>query len=243
MRKLSAIFSILFATAVLAQTSADDIARRTVSKLAPKWDDARYIAFTFDVERDGKIVASFPQRWDRYTGDYRVSGKDREGNDLLVIMNVNTKTGKGWKGGVEVADPKDLLTFGYRRFINDTYWLLMGAKALDPGVHRELAPARTDAGHAQDVVKLWFDPGVGLTPADVYWMVVNHDTGLVDEWDMKLTGSKPEDEPSVVLFHDYRNFGGLLNLSTQREMKGKNQWIKLDDITVSHEVPKDAFTK
>ena len=244
MRRLIAMTFTLFATAVLAQSSPDDVARRTVAKLAPKWDDARYIAFAFDVEREGKIIASYPQRWDRYTGDYRVSGKDREGNDVLVIMNINTKTGKAWKNGAEVADPKDLLTFGYRRFINDTYWLLMGAKSMDPGVHRELAAPRTDAnGHTQDVVKLYFDPGVGLTPADVYWMVVNHDSGLVDEWDMKLTGSKPEDEPSVVLFHDYRNFGGLLNISTSREIKGKNQWIKLDDITVSHDVPKDAFTK
>jgi hypothetical protein len=244
MRKLSAILLSFFATAVLGQTPADDVARHTINNLAgAQWDSARYIAFTFDVERDGKTVASYPQRWDRYTGDYRVSGKDREGHDVLVIMNVNTKAGKAWKDGAEVADPKDLLTFGYRRFINDTYWLLMPLKAMDPGVHRELAPARTDScGHAQDVVHLSFDPGVGLTPADNYWMVVNHDTGLVDEWDMKLTGSKPEDEPLVVLFHDYRRIGGLL-LSVRREMKGKGQAILLDDVTVSHDVPAGAFAK
>lgn len=229
---------------MLGQTSADDIAKRTIENLAgPQWEPARYLAFTFDVERDGKSVASYPQRWDRYTGDYRVSGKDREGNDVLVIMNTNTKAGHAWKNGTEVADPKDLLTFGYRRFINDTYWLLMPLKALDPGVHRDLAAARTDScGHPQDVVHLFFDPGVGLTPADNYWMVVNRDTGLVDEWDMKLTGSKPEDEPQVVVFHDYRRIGGLL-LSTKREMKGKGQWILLNDITVSRDVPKDAFVK
>jgi len=70
--------------------------------------------------------------------------------------------------------------------------------------------------------------------------VVNRDSGLVDEWDMKLTGSKPEEEPSVVLFHDYRRIGGLL-LSTRREIKGKGQTIKLDDVTVSKDVPADAF--
>jgi hypothetical protein len=244
MRKSLAFLLLLVAQAVFAQKSADDVAHRAVEMMAgPAWDPARYIAFSFDVERDGKTVASFPQRWDRYTGDYRVSGKDRDGNDFVIVVNVNTKQGKAWKKGAEVADPKDMLTTGYRRFINDTYWLLMGFKTFDPGVHREYAGEKSDpSGRSWDLVKLSFDAGVGLTSADQYWMWVNRDTGLVDEWDMRLQGSKPEEEPGVVLFHDYRRFGGLL-ISTRREIKGKNQFILLDDITVSHDVPKDAFAR
>jgi hypothetical protein len=221
--------------------TADDAARRAIDMLAgPAWEKARYLAFTFDVEREGKIVASFPQRYDRWTGDYRVSGKVKE-DDVVVVMNVNTKKGRAWKNGTEVSDPAELLTFGHRRFINDTYWLLMPLKSMDPGVHRELAESTTGAcGQSYDVVRLSFDQGVGLTPADVYWMWVNRDTGLVDEWHMKLQGSKPEDQPSTVLFHDYRRIGGLL-LSTRREIKGRNQFILLNDVTVSETVPNGAF--
>jgi hypothetical protein len=240
------ITAVLFlAVAASAQTTpnADDVARYALKSLAgTAWEKARYIAFTFDVEREGKIVASYAQRWDRYTGDYRVSGKNREGKDVLVIMNINTKQGKAWVDGVEVADPKDQLTFGYRRFINDTYWLLMGFKTFDPGVTREYAgEKKNDAGQDYDLVKLSFDK-VGLTPGDVYWMWVNRRTGLVDEWDMKLEGSKPEDEPSAVLFHDYKKFGGLM-ISTRREIKGKNQFILLNDITIAPQVPAGAFAK
>ncbi|HEX2061340.1 MAG TPA: hypothetical protein VHK90_11410, partial [Thermoanaerobaculia bacterium] len=64
--------------------------------------------------------------------------------------------------------------------------------------------------------------------------------GLVDEWHMKLEGSKPEDEPGVVLFRGYRRFGGLL-ISTRREIKGRNQFIRLDDVVVSREVPTGTF--
>lgn len=243
MRRILPVLLFL-AAAASAQTTqnADAVARRAVDVMAgPAWEKARYLAFTFDVEREGKIAASYAQAWDRYTGDYRVSGKNREGKDVLVIMNVNTKQGRAWVDGTEVADPKDQLTFGYRRFINDTYWLLMGFKTFDPGVTREYAGEESDAaGHKYDVVKLSFDK-VGLTPGDVYWMWVNRDSGLVDEWHMKLEGSKPEDEPSVVLFHDYRRFGNLL-ISTRREIKGKGQFIRLDDITVSSEVPPKAFS-
>lgn len=63
-----------------------------------------------------------------------------------------------------------------------------------------------------------------------------------DEWHMKLEGSKVEDGPSPVIFRDYRRFGGLL-ISTRREMKGRNTFIRLDDITVSEQVPAGTFVK
>lgn len=235
------LFVSLFVFTTWGQPTADSVARRAIDVLAgPAWNDARYLAFTFNVEREGKIVASYAQRWDRFTGDYRVRGKNRDGDEIVVVMNINTKQGKGWKNGAEVADPKDLLTFGYRRFINDTYWLLMGYKTFDPGVTRAYDSEKTDAaGRIYDVVRLSFS-NVGLTPGDVYWMWVNRDSGLVDEWHMKLEGDKPEDEPSIVLFHDYTRFSNLL-ISTRREIKGKNQFIRLDDITVAKDVPKGAF--
>lgn len=237
------VLSLMAAFAAYGQPTADDVARRAIDVLAgPAWEQARYFAFSFNVERDGKIATSFPQQWDRFTGDYRVRGKNRDGADVEVIMNVNTKQGRAWKNGEEQTDPAELLNFGYRRFINDTYWLLMGFKSFDPGVTRTYDGEKTDAcGDAHDVVRFSFDK-VGLTPGDVYWMWVNKDSGLVDEWHMKLEGSKPEDPPSVVLFRDYRRFGGLL-ISTRREIKGRGQFIRLDDITVAPAAPAGAFTK
>ena len=221
--------------------SPDDIARRAIDVLAgPAWEKARYFAFTFNVEREGKIAASYPQRWDRYTGQYRVAGRNPKGEDWVVVMNVNDRSGKAWLNGAPAPDANELLTTAYRRFINDTYWLLMPLKAMDPGVRREGAGERTECGYAYDVVKLSFDQGVGLTPGDQYWMWVNRDTGLVDQWHMKLQNMKPEEDPSVVLFRDYRRFGGLL-ISTKRQMRGGTTRILLDDITIAGEVPADAF--
>lgn len=224
--------------------SADDLARRSIDMLAGEaWEDARYIAFTFNVEREGKRLASFPQRWDRDTNQYRLSGTDAKGNAFVVIMNADTKKGKAWENGKAVSGPRldELLKLGYRRFINDTYWLQMPLTMLDPGVHRWYDGERADScGHVWDVVKLSFDSGLGLTPADVYWAWINRDTGLVDQWDMKLQGSKADDAPSSVLFRDFRRVGGLL-VSTRREIKGKNQFILLDDLEVEDEVPPGAF--
>src|SRR5690242_15872786 len=112
---LSATVMPLFAQQAAAP-SADDLARRAIDMLAgPAWEKARYFSFSFDVVRDGKITSSFPQRWDRYTGEYRVSGRDAQGNDFLVIMNTNTKQGRAWKNGNEVTD-SGLFELGFRRF-------------------------------------------------------------------------------------------------------------------------------
>ena len=238
-RAAALVLSLLGTFSASAQ-NADDVARRAFDVLAgPAWESARYLAFSFNVERGGNVAVSFPQRWDRFTGDYRVSGK-REGQDVVVVMNVNKRQGRAWRNGEEVSDPADLLKWGYGRFINDTYWLLMGLKSFDPGVSRVYEGERTnDCGEVYDVVRFSFE-NVGLTPGDVYWMWVNRDTGLVDEWHMKLQGSKAEDPPSVVLFRDYRRIGGLL-ISTRREIRGRNQFIRLDDVVVGATVPAGAF--
>ena len=126
------------------------------------WDKARFLSFTFVVERNGQVAASFPQQWDRVTGNYRVSGVDPKGVPFTVVLNTKTKTGRAWQKGVEVTDLpalKELLALGYRRYNNDTYWLLMPLKMLEPGVHRTSQGERTDAaGHKWDVVRLTFDP-------------------------------------------------------------------------------------
>src|SRR5438105_3339646 len=123
MQSRFAIILLFFAAAVQAQQqatppTADAVARRAFDIAAgPAWDAARYFAFTFVLDRDGKTAASFPQRFDRVTGDYRVSGLDPQGKKFEVIMNVNSKLGKARADGAEVAGDKlaPLLTLGYRR--------------------------------------------------------------------------------------------------------------------------------
>src|SRR3954469_24828813 len=223
---------------------ADELARRVIDiQGGQSWEKARFISFIFKLERNGQAGAVFPQQWDRLTGDYRVSGNDPKGVPFVVIENVMTKAGKAWQNGVPVTDPaalKELLALGYRRFINDTYWLLMPLKMLDAGVHRTSMGERTDAcGHKWDVVKVIFDQGPNV-PTDVYWAWINHDTGIVEEWDMKLAGTPAEERPVEVFFHDFKRVGGVL-LSTRREVRGKNQIVVIDDLKVLPEVPKGTF--
>jgi hypothetical protein len=249
MTRVSIIFSILFSTAAIAQQAlptADDVARRSydIHGGSTAWEKARYLSFTFNVERDGKIATSYPQRLDRYTGDYRVTGRKQDGTPFEVIMNLKTRAGRATQNGSAVTDAvklKELLDLGYTRFVNDTFWLLMPLKIFDPGVHRTYEGERSDScGHTWDVVKLTFDQSTGLNPGDVYWSWINRDTGVIEEWDMKLQSMKPEDPPLEVMFRDYRRIAGLL-ISVRCEVRKKNQIVRLDDVQILPDVPKGAF--
>jgi hypothetical protein len=237
------IVTLMFAGAVYAQPSADAITARAMDMLgASAWPHARYFSFTFNVERDGKVVSSFPQRWDRVTGDYRVSGTDPLGNPFEVVMNLNTMKGRVTQKGVEVTDrlkvKEAIENLGNRRFVNDVFWLLMPLRMTEAGVKREYVGERTDScGRIWDVLKVTFPKG-GLVPGDVYWAWVNRDTGIVDEWDMKVLAT--EERPTEVIFRDYRRVGGLY-ISTKREVRRGSQFVRIDDLQVLPAPPKGAF--
>ena len=64
--------------------AADALAKRTIeAQGGAAWDKARFFSFTFVVERNGQAAASFPQQWDRVTGNYRVSNGLAEGDRVL----------------------------------------------------------------------------------------------------------------------------------------------------------------
>lgn len=223
--------------------AADALAKRTIeAQGGAAWAKARFLSFTFVVERNGQAAASFPQQWDRVSGDYRVSGVDPKGVPFTVVLNTKTKTGRAWQKDVEVKDVpalKELLALGYRRYNNDTYWLLMPLMMLDPGVHRTAQGERTDAtGHKWDIVRLSFDPSLEINYN--VWAWINRESGLVDEWDMRAPTAAVTDQPVEVFFHDFKRVAGV-SISMRREVKGKNQTVRFDDLQILPETPKGAF--
>ncbi|MBI2214057.1 MAG: hypothetical protein HYU52_10460 [Acidobacteria bacterium] len=242
--KLRNSFMLVLLTAAALTTTAEDPARAAAQRAfdahaGKAWEPARYFAFTFAVEREGKLAASFDHRLDRYTGEYRVSGKDKDGNDFVIRMNVNTREGKAWVAGKPVEELKPWLERGYGRFINDVYWLLMPTKLLDDGTHLEYAGVQEEGGRSYDVVKLTFD-NVGLTPGDIYWPWIDRESGSVDRWDMLLEGMKRDDPKRVFRFSEWKTIGGIRFSTVRTSDDGKTR-ILLQNIDVQREVPASAL--
>ena len=158
------------------ETAADSLAFRALEASGGEmaFRSMPYLRFNFGVPPRS------PRRhlWDKMTGDYRLE-YDRGDTTFVVLFNTETQEGAAFANGEPVSDALQRVESAYSAFINDTYWLLMPVKMLDPGVYREVVPDSSTAEHA--VVRLWFDE-VGLTPGDTYYVWVDRETGMVDRW-------------------------------------------------------------
>jgi hypothetical protein len=194
------------------------------------WEKSRQLMFDFVVERDGTVAASFSHAWDRYTGDYRVSGTDRSGAPWVVYFNVNTKQGVAFSNGVlaEGEQKETLLKNAYGRFINDTYWLLCPWKIFDPGVNVAYEGEKPcPQGGTCDVLKLSFND-VGMTPKDLYWLWITKPDRRMVQWQYLLNGATGE--PTTAEWKDWQSMNGM-KLSMEKTIDGRA--IKFKNVAVS----------
>jgi len=180
--------------------------------------------------------------WDRWTGRYRLEGKNRAGQSYVVLFSTGTKDGRAWREGAELdgEDKAKLLEMAYGAFINDTYWLLMPYKLLDPGVTLSDGGQEVIDGTAYDVVRLHFDH-VGLTPGDTYWAYLNPASGLMERWAYHLE-DWPADRPKTQWqWLDWKRYGSILLSSRRRDPASKREAV-LSDIAVFDSLPDTVFT-
>lgn len=165
------------------------LAEKTLEKMGGReaWSRLRYLEWDFLGKRH--------HVWDRWTGDERIESEHR-----IVLMNIHTKKGRVWEDGKEITDPDALrkaLDLGYAWWVNDSYWLIMPVKLLDPGARlHSLGEGKLEDGRPADVIEVTFDPGTGLTPENKYRVWIGRDSGLVEQWSYYPTA---DGEPSFTL--------------------------------------------
>lgn len=218
-----------------ADEKADALGRELIAALGGEgaWVKARQFQFDFVVEREGKVLARFSHAWDRYTGDYRLTGTDKTGAPFVVYFNVNTRLGQAFVNGKSVeGDPRAAqLENAYGRFINDTYWLLAPWKVFDPGVNRAYDGEKPcPDGGVCDVLKLSFGENIGLTPRDIYWLWITRDGRRMTQWQYVLNGAT--EEPTTAAWKEWRKFDGIL-LSLEKPMSGRPVVIRFENVAVS----------
>ncbi len=222
------------------EPQAVEIARAVLERLGGQenWDATRFVRWKFFGGRQHYL--------DRHTGDVRIEMAERR-NDadeverpaLLVLMNINTKLGRVWAGGEEVRDREKLdeyLTLGHTVWINDSYWMFMPYKLLDPGVTLKYAGERELAdGRLADVLDLTFGDGVGYTPENRYEVFVARDSGLVEQW--SFYAETDESEPQFTMpWTGWRKFGHIWLATDHGQQK---DW----DIAVHAVLPRSVFTE
>lgn len=201
------------------------IADEVMAKLGGRenWDKTRYVMWRF-----------FGRRlhvWDKWTGNARI-----ESGKLIILMNLNTKTGRAWEDGQEITHPDSLqkeLKKGYAFWVNDSYWMFMPYKLKDSGVTLKYhGEGRMADSSAADILELTFE-NVGLTPQNKYLVYVNKATRMVGQWDYFKNSSDAAPGMSTP-WQDWQKYGNIM-LSDDR---GRN---KHTDLAVFDELPASVF--
>ncbi len=204
---------------------AIEIADAVMEKMGGRksWDQTRYIAWRF-----------FGRRlhvWDKWTGNLRFEVKD-----LVVLMNIHTREGRVWRAGVEMTEPDSLkkyLRWGYRAWINDSYWLVMPYKLKDTGVSLKYkGEGKMESGRDANILTLTFED-VGVTPQNKYDVYIDKETMLVEAWAFYRNAS--DSEPGFRNpWSDWKRHGKI-HLSADRGRR------KHTDVAVFDELPASVF--
>lgn len=212
------------------------------------WDETRFLAFRWIVERGGETLAARDHAWDRYTGRYRLSFGGASEDSVVALFDVNSMrsdtvspSGDVWVGGerLEGTARDSALRDAYGAFINDSYWLLMPLKWHDPGVHLSYEGWRElPDGERYPTVSLTFEEDLGITN-DRYWGFLDPETGRLAAWQFHLEGQ--EERGPVIWWRDWRQVGPI-RLATDRRWAQGDARIHFEDLRASRSVPEDAFT-
>ena len=199
------------------------------------WNDTRHVSWNF-------FGGGRKHHWDKWTGDVRIEsaeGQDRQGNRrpaTLTLMNINTRSGRAWADGEEVGGDElaAMLESGWRAWVNDSYWMFMPYKLLDPGVTLTyMGEDLMEDDRAADVLELTFE-SVGVTPQNKYLVFVARDSGLVEQW-THYSNSDDVEPRFTGPWADWKQFGNIM-LATNHGRSA--DW----DIAVYDELPAQIYT-
>lgn len=235
---LLALSTVASAAVPASEPRAVEVAKRVMDRLGGEdaWGGTRYVRWCFFGRRT--------HYWDRLTGDVRIESPAHEARDgrsvpsQLILMNVHTRDGRAWEDGEEVHDPgplRELLDLGHQWWVNDSYWMFMPYKMLDPGVVlRYVGERKLEDGRLGDVVEMTFLPNVGYTPENKYEVWVGRDSGLVEQWTYWRAAT--DEQPGFTLpWEGWRRFGDIWLATGHGEGK---DW----EIDAPRELPRSVFT-
>ncbi len=212
-------------------TPAQELAQKVFEAHGgPAFPTIERIEFTFDVQADNQSVMTARHDWNLVENTDRIQWTTPDGTRLDLVFRLDTGTVDGTANDVPITDDQraHLAPDAYRRWINDTYWLLMPLKLQDPGVILTLEEPRTIDDRTYQILHLSFE-NVGLTPGDQYWLYIDPDTYHIARWDMLLENQTPP--PTTILWENYQP-SGPLNISTVRRWPDNSRQIVLENTRI-----------
>lgn len=170
------------------------------------WRAARFFSFELETRR---------HFWDKKTGRHRMETVGADGSSIVALQDLDRRKGKVYRNGklVEGEGVQTLVDRAYQRWCSDSFWLFLPYKLEEPGTSLTYDGSEVIAGVTYD--KLLFSyPTIG----DRYWVYVNRETGLMEQQATQM-GYDRDKPPSVWLWKDWKQYGGILLAAARQDAK------------------------
>ncbi len=214
------------------------------------WAKARQLSWTHKVTIDGKEVVNAHHDWDRWNGRHRYTKTDAVSKaELMVAYEIFGDAAHGEiDGRSDIAREQVTQMKGeaVKRLQVDAYLLTMPYRLKDPGVTLKYAEERAEPAAPEtpvyDVLKVTFDPGVGPTPGDVYYVIIGKDDHLIRHIEFVEQG-KADNERIGYRFEEWQDVNGL-KISTRRQNIGyAAEKVEISDIVITDEPSDDLYIR
>jgi hypothetical protein len=214
------------------------------------WAKAKQIEFSEKVIVDGQEKINVHHIWDRWNGRHRFEKADPVSKaELMVAYEQFGDAAFGEVDGhtdIPREQVEKMKGEAQKRISIDAFTLLLPFKLKDPGVSLKFVEERAEPAAPDkpvyDVIKMTFAPGVGISPGDVYYVVVDKSTHLIKQVEVVEQG-RSEDQRIGYRFDDWTDAGGI-KVSLKRQNIGyAAEHIEFSDVKVSSEVNEDKFVR
>jgi hypothetical protein len=228
LKKISLAIFLLANTANLYAQDVESLKSKVLEVMGGQknYEKTRYIHWTF--------FGNQSLTWDKHKSRVRI---DFLKENSVYILNINDKTGKILKKGVEQTHPDSLNKFleeAKRIWINHSYWLVMPWKLGDHGVSlKYMGDSKTADGNEAEYLEMTFKE-VGVTPNNKYWIYFDKKSHLITQWS-HFSNFADEKPRFTMPWKDYKMYGKIL-------LSGDRGERKLTDIAVYQKLDESVFT-
>jgi hypothetical protein len=209
------------------------------------WDKAMELRWSEAIQKDGAVVASGEQAWDRWNG--RHYGRLNLGKTAIVVMRklyedsgtAFLDTGRQ-QTKMPAADAEKALATAHERWQFDTAALCIQFLLKSPGTRLTyVGPLEEEGQPPRDEIKVTFDPNDKTRSGPTYHVVVDRSTHLID----RLEIVKPGEADTARIGYRLVNWVDVngMKFPTRHENIGyKGEVVVFQDIRVSSD-PDDSL--
>lgn len=211
------------------------------------WDKAKQIRWGEAITKDGAVVSSGEQAWDRWNG--RHYGRlDLGKNDVVVMRELYGDTGSAYidtgnqMQKMAEADTANALKTAQERWQFDTAALLLPFLLKAPGTTLKYGgEIKDDAGQPTlEEIKVTFDAKDGTRDGTTYYAVVDKGTHTLVRIEMVKRG-QPDTARLGYKVIDWTTVDGLKFPSAIENIGLKGEGVQFKDIKVSSEPDDDLY--